>query len=372
MQAGFNRIFWGLLFVVIDLRINSIDFLPDFVGYILIVFGLGLLVPYHKWFRWVRVIAMIMICFSLTNLVEVKVDAQQAPRLRREWISLLTGDLSTLLPQQVDSARLLRITTSGDAINTNRTQNPEQDENRVLGEYSDGTVVLVLRYASADEALAALKQKGKTEYSFDGIRKRGETDPSFRADQIRAQDGSTGSQITFAANSKVEAADRVIQQWWNRGGSWWNPLSWRDAGGLSGNLLYVVEGYRASADAYKSAFEIDSRSGYTLTFDPLFPISTVGNLLEILLIWGLCSGVMALSLASNNYALMQTARRRRNVYFILAVTGVAVSIMSFIAPEAVLSFVSSGGIVLVILYVFALLFSGLLTTLLMKKAANNL
>jgi hypothetical protein len=136
--------------------------------------------------------------------------------------------------------------------------------------------------------------------------------------------------------------------------------------------LFVVEGYRASADTYKSAFEHESHGGYTPTFDPLFPISTVGNLLEILLIWGLCSGVMALSLSSNNYGLMQTARRRRNLYFILAVAGLAVSIMSFIAPGVVLSFMSAGGGVLVILYVFALLFSGLLTTLLMKKAANNL
>jgi hypothetical protein len=370
MKAGFNRIFWGLLFVVIDVRIDSIDVLPDFVGYILIVIGLGLLVPHHKWFRWARVIAMIMICFSLTSLVEVKVDAKQAPRVRREWISLLTGDLSTLLPEQVDSARLLRITTSEDAINANRSHNPERDENRILGEYSDGTVVLVLRYPSSDEALAALKQKEKAEYSLEAIRKRAETDASFRADEISAQNGSTGSQITFSANSKVAAADRVIQQWWNRGGNWWNPFSWRDEGGLSGNLLYVVEGYRASADAYKSAFERERHSGST--FDALFPISTVGNLLEILLIWGLCSGVMALAISSNNYGLMQTARRRRNVYFILAVTGLAVSIISFIAPEAVLSMVSSGGSVLVILYVLALMVSGLLTTLLMKKAANNL
>ena len=373
MKVGFNRIFLGLLFIILDIRIDSIDlFLPDFVGYILIASGLGLLAPHHKWFRRARVAAIIMIGFSLIDLIEVKVDSSQAPIFRREWTSVLTGDLSTLLPQQVASANLLRTTTSANEINTNRTHNPERDEDRVLAEYSDGTVVLVLRYASADEALEALEQKGKTEYSLDGIRKRAETDPSFKADKISAQEGSSGSQITFSANSKVEAADRVIQQWWNRGGNWWNPLSWRDAGGLRGNLLYVVEGYRASADAYKSAFERESHSGFTPTFDPLFPMSTVGNLLEILLIWGLCSGVMALSLSANNYGLMQTARRRRNVYFILAVTGLAVSIMSFMAPETVLSLVSSGGSVLVILYVFAFLFSALLTTLLMKKAANDL
>jgi hypothetical protein len=105
MKAGFNLIFWGLLFVALDIRINSIDlFLPDFVGYILIASGLGLLGRHDKWFRRARVMAIVMIFFSLTDLVEVKVDSKQAPRLTREWISLLTGDLSTLLPQQVNSA----------------------------------------------------------------------------------------------------------------------------------------------------------------------------------------------------------------------------------------------------------------------------
>lgn len=375
MKAGFNRIFWGLLFVVLDIRINSIDlFLPDFVGYILIVSGLGLLARHDKWFRRARVMAIFMIFFSLADLVEVKVDSRQAPRLRQEWISLLTGDLSTLLPQQVDSARLLRTTTSGNEINANRTHNPERDEDRVLGEYSDGTVVLILRYASADEALEAMKRKDETEYSFDGIRKRAETDASFRADKTSAQHGSSGSQITSSAHTKVEAADRVIQQWWNRGGNWWNPSGWRDEGGWSGNLLYIVEGYRASADAYKSAFERNSHNGdgITFTFDPLFPISMVGSLLDTLLIWALCSGVIALSVSSNNYGLMQSARRRRNLYFILQVLGWAVLIMSFFAPEAVLSMVSPGGIILAMPYVFAVLFSVLLIMLLMRRAANTL
>lgn len=367
MKVGFNRIFWGLLFVVLDIRINSIDlFLPDFVGYILIVSGLGWLAPHDKWFRRARVMAIIMIFLSLTDLVEVNVDSKQAPRLRREWISVLTGDLGTLLPQQVDSARLLRTTTSGNAIDANRTHNPERDEDRVLGEYSDGTVVLILRYASSGEAYEAMKQKDKTEYSFDGIQKRAETDGSFRAENMSSQHGSTWSQIAYSANSKVEVADRVIQLWWNRGGSWWNPSSWRDEEGWSGNLLYIVEGYRGSADAFKSAFERKNHNGNGSTFDPLFPISTVGSLLDTLLIWGLCSGIIALSVSSNNYGLMQKARRRRDLYFILQIPGFAVLILSFIAPEAVLS------TVLVIPYVFAVLFSVLLIMLLMRRAANTL
>ncbi len=372
MKVGFKRIFWGLLFVVLDIRINSFDlFLPDFVGYILIVSGLGFLAPHDKWFRRARVMAIIMIFFSLTYLVEVKVDSRQAPRLTREWTSLLTGDLSTLLPRQVDSAHLV-CTTSGKAINANRTHNPERDEDRILGEYSDGTVVLILRYASSDEAHEALKQKDETEYSFTGILKRAETDASFRAENMSSQHGLSASHITYAANSRVEAADRVILQWWNRGGSWWNPSSWRDEGGWSGNLLYIVEGYRYSADAYKSAFERKSHNGVGITFDPRFPISTVGSLLDTFLIWGLCSGVIALSIFSNNHGLMRRARRRRNLYFILQVPGLAVLIMSFLAPEDALSMVSSGGMVLLIPYGFALVFSVLLIMLLMRRAANTL
>lgn len=370
MKVGFNRIFWGLLFVVLDLRINSIDlFLPDFVGYILIFSGLGLLAPHDKWFRWTRVMAILMIFFSLSDLIEVKVDYTPAPRLRREWLLLLTNDLSTLLPKQVDSARLLRTTTSATAINANRTQNPERDEDRVLGEYSDGTVVMILRYASPEEAHEALKQKDKTDYSFGGIQERAKADASFKADNMTAHHGVSGSQIMDSADSRVEAGDRVIQQWWNRGGSWWwRPSSWRGEGGGSGSLLYIVEGYRSSADAYKLALEPAGQNGDGSTFNSLFPLSMVSYLLNTLFIWGLCSGVMALSFSSNNYRLMQSARTRRNLFLILQILGLAALIMLLIAPEAVLSI----GIVLLIPYVFAVLFSVGLIMLLMKRAAKTL
>ena len=367
MKVGFNIIFWGLLFVVLDVRINSIDlFLPDFVVYILIACGLALLAPRDKWFRRAKVMAIIMIFFSLTDLVEVKVDSKQSPRMRREWISLLTGDLSTLLPQQVNSAHLVRTTTSSNAINANRAHNPERDEDRILGEYSDGTVIMILRYESPDEALEAMKQKDDTDYSFDGIRKRAETDASFKANQMLAGHGSSGSQLTYSAHSKVEAADRVIQQWWHRGGNWWNPTSWRDEGGWNGNLLYIVEGYRASADAYKSAFERKSQNGST--FNPLFPFSMAGSFLDTLIIWGICSGIIALSFSSNNYGLMHMARRRRTWYLLLQIPILGVLIMSFLAPEAINMATS----VVFAPYVFAMLVSVISIMLLMRRAANTL
>ena len=168
-KEGFIKIFWGLLFVALDIRINSIDLLlPDFVGYILIVKGLTLLSTEHHYFQKARLAAVVMIFLSLPSLIEIKIDANQAQILKKQLVSFLTGDLSALLPQQIDSATLLRATSSRSEIDANRTRNPERDEDAVLGEYSDGTVVLVLLYPSPEEALFAMEKKAETEYSGRG------------------------------------------------------------------------------------------------------------------------------------------------------------------------------------------------------------
>jgi hypothetical protein len=371
-RIAFIRIFWGLLFVVLDIRINSIDLiLPDFIGYILVVTGLNFLAPQDRWFRRARVFAIIMTFVSITSLIEIRIDSKQAPKLKREWISNLTGTLTVLLPQQVGSARLLRTTSSRSVINANRTVNPERDEDRILGEYSDGTVVLILRYASSEEALSAMEQKAEAEYSAQGIRKRAETDESFRAQNISFPHGFSGSNETkFSAYSNVEVADRVVQQWWNRGWSWWNPISWRDKGGWgSSRVLYIVEGYRASADSYKSTFEGESQGGQEITVDPLFPLSVLGEIVNTLLIWGICSGIIALSLSSSNYGLMKIAQKRRALYMVLTVPGWALTILWF-SPPVLMSnvFDSVPGVI----HALVAITSVLLIMGLVKRAANSL
>ena len=39
MRASFGYIFWGLILVVLDFRINGFDLIPDFVGYALVGVG---------------------------------------------------------------------------------------------------------------------------------------------------------------------------------------------------------------------------------------------------------------------------------------------------------------------------------------------
>lgn len=372
MRVGFIRIFWGLFFVVLDLRINSVDlFLPDFVGYILIVSGLGRLAPYDEWFRRLRPIAMIMIVVSLSDLVEIEVDANQVPKLRQEWTSMVTGDLGTLLPEELKHADLVRITRDGSAIDANRTNNPEREQDKVLGEYSDGTVLLILRYASGDEALEAMEKKGYAEYSNDAIRKRAETDASFRSDKLYGRQGSAGSEIKTSAYWTVEVADRSIQQWWNRGRSWWNPFAGRYQRGFSDRLLYILEGYRTSADEYRALLEGKSENGSGVKVNAFPTLSTVNAFLETFLLWGLCSGVMSLCMSFNNYGLMQMARRRRAFYMVLAVPALAVSLLSFIAPE-ILFKVARDGVALLVPYVILFLVSVVLIMGLMRRAANTL
>jgi hypothetical protein len=372
-RSAFLRIFWGLLFVALDIRLSSIDFLlPDFIGYILIVSGLNLLTSEHQWFRRARLFAIIMIFVSLTSFIEIKVDSTQVQRLRREWISFLTSDLNALFPQQVGSARLLQTTNSRSTIDDNRNQNPQREEDVMLGEYSDGTVVLILRYASPEEAYLAMALKTEKDYSDEGLQKRAQTNPSFELQNwSESHGGSFHNQVKVSAYSNVKVADRIIQQWWNRGWNWRAPTSWQEKGGWNDSTLYIVEGYQASADAYKAAFAGSSPSREGVKLDPLFPVSLLGEILNTLLIWGICSGIIALSLSSNNCDLMESAKRRRNFYIVLSVLGWTLPISWLIAPEFASGLVTAGAPVLMV-YAFALMISMLFLMGLMRKTANFL
>ena len=50
MVKHISYIFWGLLVVILDFKINQIDILPDFVGYIFVSIGAGGLVGASKQF----------------------------------------------------------------------------------------------------------------------------------------------------------------------------------------------------------------------------------------------------------------------------------------------------------------------------------
>lgn len=68
---GFKKIFWGFLFLF-DFRINGIDILPDFVGYILIYLGLDLLVKRSSHFQKAKNLTIPLILISIFDIYQIQ------------------------------------------------------------------------------------------------------------------------------------------------------------------------------------------------------------------------------------------------------------------------------------------------------------
>jgi hypothetical protein len=70
MSSGFNRIFWGLLFVILDFRIMTFDLLIDAVGYFMIVSGLKILGSQSECFKEAQIIGVILGMLSIPSTVQ--------------------------------------------------------------------------------------------------------------------------------------------------------------------------------------------------------------------------------------------------------------------------------------------------------------
>ncbi|MHC4441407.1 MAG: hypothetical protein ACYTBZ_02175 [Planctomycetota bacterium] len=90
-RDGFMKIFWGFLLVFLDFRFNRFDIFPDFLGYILITWGLSILAPMHQRFDKAKIYAGIMIVFSLIDLVQIKAKGEA------EFILFLINTMQIIL-----------------------------------------------------------------------------------------------------------------------------------------------------------------------------------------------------------------------------------------------------------------------------------
>ena len=48
MTTGYNKIFWGFIFLIFHINLGSIKLLPDFISYIIIYFGIKELLEEYK------------------------------------------------------------------------------------------------------------------------------------------------------------------------------------------------------------------------------------------------------------------------------------------------------------------------------------
>jgi len=72
IQKSFMRIFWGLLFIILDIKLNDLDLiLPDFIGYILICTALASLEQLHPRFGKAKLYAAAMVIVSLAEMLRI-------------------------------------------------------------------------------------------------------------------------------------------------------------------------------------------------------------------------------------------------------------------------------------------------------------
>jgi hypothetical protein len=69
-ENGFGKLYWGILFIMIDFRLQGFDVLPDIIGYILFAIGFGILVSNSEYFEKARNFNIPMIILSLFSVYE--------------------------------------------------------------------------------------------------------------------------------------------------------------------------------------------------------------------------------------------------------------------------------------------------------------
>ncbi|MBS4220577.1 hypothetical protein KHA96_19955 [Bacillus sp. FJAT-49711] len=62
---AFTKIFWGLMLEFLDFKIIQFDILPDFIGYFIIISGLGNLIAFSHHYKKVRMLAIILAILSI-------------------------------------------------------------------------------------------------------------------------------------------------------------------------------------------------------------------------------------------------------------------------------------------------------------------
>ena len=86
---------WGLLFILIDLRIGTLDIVHDLIGYILLYKGLNLL-PESRWLTYAKISAVILGIISITEILGVSQINLNEMNQDYTWYVIIGGFISLL------------------------------------------------------------------------------------------------------------------------------------------------------------------------------------------------------------------------------------------------------------------------------------
>lgn len=92
--SGINTIFWGLMLVFLDFRINNFDLLPDFLGFIIVLVGLMNLSSLSGAFIKAKPYAAVSLILSLPDLYNISFRSNYVPGWF--WIYIIVVGLISL------------------------------------------------------------------------------------------------------------------------------------------------------------------------------------------------------------------------------------------------------------------------------------
>lgn len=89
-MRGLRLAFWGLIFTAINIRIQGFDIVPDVVGYIMVIIGLGRVEKYEEKFSSAKKPAYVLTVLSLINIVQLQTQSSW-----ETWGTESTGMMQT-------------------------------------------------------------------------------------------------------------------------------------------------------------------------------------------------------------------------------------------------------------------------------------
>lgn len=84
-KEGYKKLFLGMALATFDFNRGNINFIPDTIGYILVILGLSILASQHEFFKKAKTPAMFLAVLSV-------IDVYHAPN--SQYINLFTGLMS--------------------------------------------------------------------------------------------------------------------------------------------------------------------------------------------------------------------------------------------------------------------------------------
>ncbi|KAJ51515.1 hypothetical protein BD780_001923 [Clostridium tetanomorphum] len=97
-DSGYNRLFWGMIFIIFDINLENINILPNFVGYILIYSALNILISQHEIYEKGKIPSMILIILTLKDIVYTGKDSLLSEQFQSINIfGMITGSIISII-----------------------------------------------------------------------------------------------------------------------------------------------------------------------------------------------------------------------------------------------------------------------------------